>query len=518
MALALCAGLLSGCAGYGGNAADNASGNRGGSEAGNKASSDNTVPGNTVPVNKNVTVQWREGLKVSYVLPEDLKGPDELSPQEKELFFGYDEAVCAYTFSGAEENLLVYHIGSERELEGLTAEQRIGLAERSGFLVTDETVEVRRERLENTNGCEVWKCTYAYEFGDDNGRGSGDAAYEGVPGVLAFTDYRYYVSCGEFFCSFGVFGSGHGPSDRSSLAEQYSGSIAQLFKSMSIDSSSLHFAYDPKNDSSDETPFFYGLMDEEDKAIYKEIEAALDVQKLKAGQDISYSRKFESEEEKDRYWRILECVAYEHPENIFFPSEWGNSGRQISVLYRCTPDRYNDGEIEKRLGWLRQIEETSDRIIAEMPQNLTRYGKYLYIAREMNSLVEYDYSDLDATIVQEDPGYPSSLIGVYIYGKAVCEGYAQAYAYLCKRAGLFCTELIAGDHAWNIIRLGGELYYFDPTWMDDGDRNWFHPNNFDDMDQDHRIYLEHIQFRNSDWQPSVDAAKKTGGISWAKEQ
>ena len=478
LVLVLCTGAFSGCAA-------------------------NTVPqNNAVPANNSVTAGWRKGLKVSYILPEGFKGPSDLTQADKEHYYGYEEAVCAYIFENAEENLLVYHNKSERDLEGLTMEQKMELTEKLEFLIIDETTDVHREKLENDNGCEIWKCTYKYEYKDDGP--------DAVP--WSFTDCRYFVKSGDLYSNFGVLRSSQ------EYLEQNSGKIAELFKSMSIDGSGLQFSYDPRSDSSDETPFFYGLMDEEDKAIYKEIEAALDVQKLKAGQDIGYSREFESEEEKDRYWRILECVAYEHPENIFFPSEWGNSGRQISVLYRYAPDRYNDGEIEKRLDWLKQIEETSDRIIAEMPQNLTRYGKYLYLARAMNSLVEYDYSDLDATIVQEDPGYPSSIIGVYIYGKAVCEGYAQAYAYLCKQAGLFCTELIAGDHAWNLIRLGGELYYIDPTWMDDGDRNWFHPSNYDDMDQDHKDYIEHIQFRNSGWQPSIDAAKKTGSVSWTKEQ
>ena len=608
ISLVLCTGLLSGCAGQGDRSADSASGsqnsgvsgdpsgNRSGNEAGNNASSSNTAPGSDVPAKNNVTVQWREGLKVSYVLPEGLKGPDELSPSEKEFFFGYDEAVCAYTFSDAEENLLIFHIGSERDLEGLTAEQKIAQAERSGFLVTDETVDVRREKLENANGCEVWKCIYVCEFGGagDQGHGNlasprnnsdsalqqyaGDVAHEqelrnesseDVPDHWTFTDYRYFVDCGEFFCSFGVLGSGQGPakrdgslgdrdpgisenrnlvardngaSKRSSLVdlstsspvdrtsgiigeqlngnivEQYSEKIAELFKSMSIDSSALSFAYDPQNDNSEETSFFYGLMDEEERAIYKEIEAALDVRKLKDGQDMEYHRAFESEEEMNRYWRILECVEFEHPENIFSPSAWEHEGKEIDVLYRCAADNYNGGNVSERLDLLKRIEDTADRIIAGMPKNLTRYGKYMYLARAMNELVKYDYDDLDVSVVKDDLGYPSSLIGVYIYGKAVCEGYAQGYAYLCKRAGLFCTELIAGDHAWNLIRLGGDLYHFDPTWMDEGDRSWLHPNNYKDLDQDHKTYLEHVQFRNSGWQPSIDAAKKTGPISWSGEQ
>ena len=509
LALLLCIGAFSGCAkngGGSGNAADNTQPGSNAAPAGNNAA--NTVPeNNAVPAKNTVTAEWRRGLKITYTLPEGFKGSADLTPAEKEQYYGYEEAVCAYIYESAEQHLMVYHNKSERDLEGLTMEQKIALTEQMSFLVTGETVDVKREKLENDNGCEVWKCTYMYEFKDDS-----QGTEPGNTGSLSFTDYWYFVRSEDLYSTFGVLKSSP------EYLEQHSEAITELFKSLSIDGSGLQFSYDPHNDNSDETPFFYGLMDEADRAVYTEIEAAMDVQKFKDGRDLEYIHESADDEEHGRYWRIFECVSYEHPENVFSPSEWGSQGRRIHVLFRHTADKYNDGSVEKRLGWLRQIEETSDRIIKEMPQNLTRYGKYMYLARTLGGIVEYDYSDTDGTVVSEDPGYPSSLVGVYIYGKAVCEGYAQAYAYLCKRAGLFCTELIAGEHAWNLIRLNGELYYFDLTWMDSGELNWYHPNSYDDLDQDHKDYLENIRFRNSDWQPSIDAAKKTGRISWPAEQ
>lgn len=64
-------------------------------------------------------------------------------------------------------------------------------------------------------------------------------------------------------------------------------------------------------------------------------------------------------------------------------------------------------------------------------------------------------------------------------GKAVCEGYARAIAYLMQKSGIECSEAAGhvtkngtndkngGAHAWNIIRIDGEYYYMDSTWDDD---------------------------------------------------
>ncbi|WP_026658654.1 leucine-rich repeat protein [Butyrivibrio sp. AC2005] len=66
--------------------------------------------------------------------------------------------------------------------------------------------------------------------------------------------------------------------------------------------------------------------------------------------------------------------------------------------------------------------------------------------------------------------------GALIEKKAVCEGYARAYALLCHMGGvenvLQYGHAMGIDHAWNIVKLQDNQWYeVDCTWDDDGDGN-----------------------------------------------
>lgn len=59
--------------------------------------------------------------------------------------------------------------------------------------------------------------------------------------------------------------------------------------------------------------------------------------------------------------------------------------------------------------------------------------------------------------------------GVLINGKALCEGYAKTFAYLCQLVGIetFCVIGDAdGPHMWNMVKLGGDWYHMDTTFDD----------------------------------------------------
>ena len=74
-----------------------------------------------------------------------------------------------------------------------------------------------------------------------------------------------------------------------------------------------------------------------------------------------------------------------------------------------------------------------------------------------------------------------------IYGalglhKCTCQGYAKAFVYLCRQAGIDAMvvegvardvgDMAIGDHMWDIVSIDGKYYHIDPTWDDpeDGDR------------------------------------------------
>lgn len=56
----------------------------------------------------------------------------------------------------------------------------------------------------------------------------------------------------------------------------------------------------------------------------------------------------------------------------------------------------------------------------------------------------------------------------FLYSTTVCDGYARAYYLLTKAAGIESYLVhLAGEHAWNIIKLGDHYFHVDATW-DDG--------------------------------------------------
>ncbi len=79
-----------------------------------------------------------------------------------------------------------------------------------------------------------------------------------------------------------------------------------------------------------------------------------------------------------------------------------------------------------------------------------------------------DYNDTDNINV-------SSVVGVFVDGKAKCSGYAKAYKLLLSSIDIE-SVLITGtatdregnslSHMWNAVRLGGHWCYTDPTWDD----------------------------------------------------
>lgn len=78
---------------------------------------------------------------------------------------------------------------------------------------------------------------------------------------------------------------------------------------------------------------------------------------------------------------------------------------------------------------------------------------------------EYNYNDMENN-------YNYSAYGALIKGKAVCQGYALAFYRLAKEAGFDVRIAVSdekGNHAWNVVRLGGKSYFVDCTWDDNDD-------------------------------------------------
>ena len=98
-------------------------------------------------------------------------------------------------------------------------------------------------------------------------------------------------------------------------------------------------------------------------------------------------------------------------------------------------------------------------------------------------IVSVDYDTIALNRQQQEGGpakdkidYLRTICGVFLDGKAVCEGYARAMQYLLQKCGVECAEVAGyirketgerdGAHAWNILKIDGDYYYLDTTWDD----------------------------------------------------
>jgi hypothetical protein len=113
---------------------------------------------------------------------------------------------------------------------------------------------------------------------------------------------------------------------------------------------------------------------------------------------------------------------------------------------------------------LKRIEEIADNVLLYLPEGEYEGYKYLY---------EYiiDHTDYDPYSAYDS----QTMTSVFLNQRSVCAGYARAFQYLCKRAGLDCiyvTGTAAADdgtvegHAWNMVRINGQYYWCDVTWGD----------------------------------------------------
>lgn len=105
--------------------------------------------------------------------------------------------------------------------------------------------------------------------------------------------------------------------------------------------------------------------------------------------------------------------------------------------------------------------------------SMTPYEKALRIYENMPRLIKYDKEAISGKRKEKRKDWIddcSTIYGVFVLGKAVCEGYAKAYQYLLHKCGVECL-IVNGNtsgfgHCWNMIYLERAWYHVDVTWGD----------------------------------------------------
>lgn len=107
-------------------------------------------------------------------------------------------------------------------------------------------------------------------------------------------------------------------------------------------------------------------------------------------------------------------------------------------------------------------------IVSGANKYTTDYEKIKYFAEYICENTEYNYEAAAKGPSEEVADSPNcwNAYGALINGKAVCEGYAEAFKLLCDEAGIPCALMYSTDHEWNAVKLNDTWYYVDVTNMD----------------------------------------------------
>ncbi len=105
-----------------------------------------------------------------------------------------------------------------------------------------------------------------------------------------------------------------------------------------------------------------------------------------------------------------------------------------------------------------------ERIVRRMPEELSTYDKYRYLATVISLSTDYDYDCVGGW--QNGTAY-GSIVGGY----SICQGYSRGFMALCERADLWCAcveGVVDGvGHMWNKVKLDTGFYHVDVTWSDE---------------------------------------------------
>lgn len=155
------------------------------------------------------------------------------------------------------------------------------------------------------------------------------------------------------------------------------------------------------------------------------------------------------------YVKVLEAVRCE--QLMFFYLKDRTLGDFDNFTHSYTIDFTYKFTVEQVNSMLKETEQTALEIISQIDEDMTDYEKlkflHDYLVLNVESSVEGEYVD--------------SIYGALVNKKALCEGYAKTFSYLCNLVGIdnmIVTGYTDVDHMWNMVKLNGSWYHIDIGW------------------------------------------------------
>ena len=150
------------------------------------------------------------------------------------------------------------------------------------------------------------------------------------------------------------------------------------------------------------------------------------------------------------YW----AFDYDNPQFFWLGSGYGGqrSGNMIENLHLSFSRSINEADSQSEM-----FIKKADEIVLEALQYTNTVERIKFIHDTIICSTEYTISK-DKYIYEAD--------GPFVYGKALCEGYAKAFMYLCQATGIECICVSNPEHTWNMVKIKNRWYHIDVTYDD----------------------------------------------------
>lgn len=195
------------------------------------------------------------------------------------------------------------------------------------------------------------------------------------------------------------------------------------------------------------TRYYYNLLSQKQKECYLALEAGVSSYQTKI--DIS-SLGLTSDEFETAYW----AFDYENPAYFWLGNSLSYDHLRDKVVYVYP-------QYSRSWNKARDIQTEFDRVsadvLAKASSNPTKFDQLLYL---------HDWIVDHTDYISDGSSYISEADGPIAYGRALCEGYAKAFAYLSNQLGYNCICVVGTtkeEHMWNMVEIDGEWYHVDVT-------------------------------------------------------
>lgn len=212
---------------------------------------------------------------------------------------------------------------------------------------------------------------------------------------------------------------------------------------------------------------------------------------------------------KETLDKVYHAVTGDNPQFFYLTNLYayniGSSGiDKLILLYMdgTTSDVLDDGRVKanaNRNTISRQIASFNSKIseiLQKISPSSSQIQKEKRIYDYLQDNIAYDHQA--AGLIYSDSANASHAFDVYgaaCEGKAVCEGYAELFQYLCYCVGINATQVSGtangGPHMWNTVCIDSNWYMLDVTW-DDGETAGMHYYTYFNLTANEMAAANHI--------------------------